>query len=141
MKLWKTCEALSDTHSEGMWLKHKDGNDKDKNSNNFGNLLVIIYNALCNRQRWVLETKLLIRKFHVIVITVAGQFAHSTAANIAYLRHIPSEPLQDIGFELIPAINGPIRNISEIITLTIVFSVCILSLTPFLFNPTPVHWV
>lgn len=121
-----------------MWPRDDNGKDKD---NNLGNLLLIIYNALCNRHRWYIEIKLLIQKLHIILITVAGQFAHSTAANIAYLRHIQSEPLQDIGFDLIPAIDGPIRNISEIITLGIVFSICLLSFTPFFFNPTPVHWV
>ena len=121
-----------------MWHKDDNGKDKDKN---LGNLWLIMYNALCNHRRWFLEIKLLTKKFHIILITVVGQFVHSTAANIAYLRHIQSEPLQDIGFELIPAINGPIRNVSEVITLAIVFSICLLSFTPFFFKPTPVHWV
>ena len=121
-----------------MWLKHSKTKHKD---NNVGNLLLITYKAMCNPQRWFLEIKLLLQKLYIIVITVAGQFAHSTAANYAYLRHIQSEPLRDIGFELIPAIDGPIRNVSEYITLGIVFSLILCSFMTFFFNPTPVHWV
>lgn len=112
---------------------------KDKNNEN--NILCITYNALCSGQRWSLELKLIVQRLDIVIISIIAQFVHSAAANYAYYKHIPSEPLRDLGFELIPEIHGPIRDISEHITLGIVFSSIFWSFYTFYFNPTPVHWV
>jgi len=104
------------------------------------NWFLITHRALCSPVRWKTEGKILLSHIHIIIICVIGQFLHSTAANYAYLRHKPSEPLDDLGFEVIPPIHGSLRDVSEIICLGIVASAFLLSFTLFFYTPPPVPW-
>ena len=102
--------------------------------------LFIAYRALTSRSRWKKEGRILLSHIHIIIIAVIAQWFHSAAANYAYYRHVPSPPLHDLGFDLIPEIQDPFRDISDTINLGIVFSGIAASFISFFHNPPPVPW-
>ena len=102
--------------------------------------LFIAYRALTSRSRWKKEGRIILSHIHIVIIAVIAQWFHAAAASYAYFRHVPSPPLRDLGFDLIPEIQDPFRDISDNICLGIVFLGIAASLIPFFYNPTPLYW-
>eukprot|EP01083_Nonionella_stella_P258539 883565_1 len=104
------------------------------------NLLHFLYYSLCSRKRWNIEVKIFYYKLHIIILAIITQLIHSAAANYAYFRHKQSEPLMDIGFEIIGPLPSSMHYISELITFIILVSAFIISFITFFMHPTPVYW-
>jgi len=62
------------------------------------------YEWVCLKEYW-----------HIMLIGGIFQYVHSVATNVAYYMHVPREPLNDIGFAMLPAFTPQQQVISEII--------------------------
>ena len=100
-----------------------------------------IFWFICSRKRWKFELSLLAKRWHFVLLSIVIQLLHSTAANLAYYRHVQADTLRDVGFELIAPIHESARDISEVITLFIIGSVFCFSFLTFLRINPPVYWV
>ena len=67
------------------------------------------------------------------MFAVVFQYVHNVATNLVYYWHVPSEePLRDIGFELLPALDEENeQNVSEIVFILVVVITVSFALYPF----------
>lgn len=85
------------------------------------------------RNHYQLEKQLLRRSWKVVFFALVFQYVHNVATNLVYYLHEPSkEPLQDLGFELLPALEKEAEQfVSEIIFIILIAITVSFALYPF----------
>jgi len=81
------------------------------------------------------------RDYKILLLGVVWQYVHSVATNLAYYLHTQRTPLNDLGFNVIPALSSQLTVISEVLFFIFLTSTILFVLSPFFTNvhPQPTH--
>ena len=86
------------------------------------------------RKHFQLEKELFWRSWKVVFFALVFQYVHNVATNFVYYLHVPAdEPLRDLGFELLPALEEEAEQfVSEIIFIILIAIIVSFVLYPFI---------